>query len=294
MMDRSLHGTAVRKLSVEQTIECNIWAWDQMPANVFRWAWVSRGLVSVEDMAAMNKIDVSEVMLDIEHGRKNEDPCFLRTIPTLEPPSYNTMCLGLAVGEHTRAWQVCSDGGWEFLPDVLGNAIDRELACYRKEERQLLSALANAKPDEVEAASAALHEHRNHATRHVYLHRQSGQEAGAAWRKRNTKIVDEKLLIKVTKGIIMLSFNLNTMTLHGVSVGTQHIDERNIRCVQITRDAEGSSASVLISDKGTLTSFLQAYCSDDEQEQPVVEEPVSGNHELFPADVELEEAFFCM
>ena len=58
---RDSSGVVVRSVSIRVNIECNIWAWEQMPTHMFRWAWVSRGLVDVADMALAN--DVAEAAM---------------------------------------------------------------------------------------------------------------------------------------------------------------------------------------------------------------------------------------
>ena len=48
-------GSAGRNLrSLEDVALSSLWAWRQLPAVVFQWAWTSRGLVSKERMAELS------------------------------------------------------------------------------------------------------------------------------------------------------------------------------------------------------------------------------------------------
>ena len=58
-------GLAIRKCdNMEDIVLSSLWAWERMPRHLFRWAWVSRGLVSLEDMAKMNGLSLDEVKKD--------------------------------------------------------------------------------------------------------------------------------------------------------------------------------------------------------------------------------------
>ena len=90
-------------------IECNIWAWDRLPEHIFRWAWVSRGLVDVAEMALANGMTKAEMIASLETAEHDTDAFSLREVPTLDPPPLWELHDSLAPGEVKYCWQFASD-----------------------------------------------------------------------------------------------------------------------------------------------------------------------------------------
>ena len=58
------NGQIFRSLSFEQIIDCMLWSWEVLSTRylgVLRWGWVSRGLVSLPDMAAEHGLPEEQV-----------------------------------------------------------------------------------------------------------------------------------------------------------------------------------------------------------------------------------------
>ena len=60
-------GPADRDLKhVESLLEDSLWTFRRLPAPLRRWAWTSRGLISVETMSEMVGLPESEIFRDVE------------------------------------------------------------------------------------------------------------------------------------------------------------------------------------------------------------------------------------
>ena len=107
---RNSSGVVVRSISIRVNIECNIWAWDQMPIHIFRWAWASRGLVDIAQMASANDMTEAEMIVSLETAEHTDEAFSLRELPTLAPPSLSELYNHLAPGEVKYCWPYTPDG----------------------------------------------------------------------------------------------------------------------------------------------------------------------------------------
>ena len=125
-------------LSVEELIHVNLWAWEAMPAPIMRWAWVSRGLASLEDMSAFHGIPIEELRDD-----ENKSTRYCRVsadVPECLVPIGNAGGQANLPSQEQYSWLVAAEpaeskaqvpaDGWRMLPEWLHMAVMRESADY--------------------------------------------------------------------------------------------------------------------------------------------------------------------
>jgi len=128
-------------ISIEDLIHVNLWAWEGMPAPIMRWAWVSRGLASLEDMAEFHGIPIEELKDDSNiaerWGRQSAgvpDSVVPIANPTTEGeeanPTRRTEFSWLIAAEPAESKANVPADGWRKLPEWLQQAVTRESADY--------------------------------------------------------------------------------------------------------------------------------------------------------------------
>ena len=168
-----------RTCDPESVVSADLWAWRRLPLAVRRWAWTSRGLVSIEEMAVLHGVSESEVFEDkTKTTALHQKLGFLQTLPVMQP---NPAC---AEGARTflpprRIWamskvaydtqdSVPSDG-WIACPVFLAETLESILPKYSDTLARL-----KAKSDEFEvndnrkAAAKARQELSHHTAQHFH------------------------------------------------------------------------------------------------------------------------------
>ena len=70
----------------------NVDAWEKMPRKVFRWALISRGINSREQMIAMTGQTLEELDNEMKEAKVLEDPLGLRGASALMPVAVHEVC----------------------------------------------------------------------------------------------------------------------------------------------------------------------------------------------------------
>ena len=83
LLPRNSSGVVDRAVTAKTIIDANIWAWDHMPANLYRWAWVSRGLVTPEELAEASGIPVESITKSLDEAEKQQHEFYLTEVPSL-------------------------------------------------------------------------------------------------------------------------------------------------------------------------------------------------------------------
>jgi len=149
-LDELLHGSTTfgkKSLDWRQVLDGDIWAWQNMPAKLFRYAWVSRGYIDYKTLAkVLGTTEGALAQEDAEAKAMHKDVLDLNKIPDVKPK--RTLDANTPTqGESVFAWQRCetnleSDGGskvanllnWERLLVYLWGALGREISRYKKLE----------------------------------------------------------------------------------------------------------------------------------------------------------------
>jgi len=130
-----------RGLTARQLIEKDLWAWWHMPPSLMRWAWISRGYVSVEKMAEWHGMTVEALKQDGKSSEEQRKSLLeMTSMPALVPKfDEDTIKLLEAPlpGETKRVWltpeTALADSEWQVIPNRVSLAMERELAKFRKE-----------------------------------------------------------------------------------------------------------------------------------------------------------------
>jgi len=116
----------------QDLLHCDLWAFENIPLRVFRWSWLSCGLVSKAQLA--QTLGVTEAQLESDHAEGLADACALEELTCAPAPMPSATCSAPdpQPGERTHSWlvQASADGApeeWHELPRFMWHSIDREL-----------------------------------------------------------------------------------------------------------------------------------------------------------------------
>ena len=133
-----------RSLKPEQVIEKDLWAWWNMPKSLMRWAWISRGFVSVEKMAEWHGVSVDDIKKEGKMTEEHRKEILeLTQMPSLTPQLSieQVQILELPLpGEKKRLWltpETEEEGAvWQAIPSQMCLGMERELAKFRKQSSE--------------------------------------------------------------------------------------------------------------------------------------------------------------
>ena len=121
----------------QDIIECDLWAFENIPSHVIRWAWLSCGLIGPEMMMSFYPgMTTEQLQNDMEFGRR----AFEELVPCLTD---KPILVGSAgdmpspqAGEKIHVWLIQAPDSdndnpvWNKMPAYITPAIDREMMSY--------------------------------------------------------------------------------------------------------------------------------------------------------------------
>ena len=146
-----------RNIDAETQVVGHIWSWLQIKGRTLRWAWLSRGLGTREQMAEWHGLTSAEVEAeyDMEQHRA-ENPCSLDSLPTVTPPAVDERLHEPLEGEVTRMWVISrfdlpedgpddlpADVVWEQMPRFMTLLADKYVAKFNHDLKLLEAKLAD-------------------------------------------------------------------------------------------------------------------------------------------------------
>ena len=142
-MELSVCGLPRRAISKEQRLITNIRAWFSMAPCIFRWAIVSRGYATEQEIVDMNPgMTIEELKTEMKEGARMENPLAIKITADLDhfyEPSVSELLQNALPGETQLLWQIGSrpideDGEqeWIIAPEALSFGIEREMAKWHK------------------------------------------------------------------------------------------------------------------------------------------------------------------
>lgn len=115
------NGHVVRELPYESRLYMSAIAWENMPAKLFRWAVISRGILSNEQCIQYTGQSMAEHLEEMSHARKMEDPLDLKGATMLAPTSIQASLHGTRIGQRSFVWAMGTDQiGFEESPPQIG------------------------------------------------------------------------------------------------------------------------------------------------------------------------------
>ncbi len=155
-------GPATRDCSrAEQVVLSGLWAWQHLPPALLRWAWVSRGLMTKEEMALASGVDGETdpdevqkayhgyILLDKEDTREVSETT--EPVVTAEMPMARVWMMGDALEDSQT---------WSRLPSWIAPTLERAITSYHgnaeKLKNNLRKALATGKAKRIELQEKVL------------------------------------------------------------------------------------------------------------------------------------------
>lgn len=135
---------------LEHIVKSSLWAWENMPDTLMRWAWTSRGFCSEQEMAAMNSLPLDKIQQDEDSVKELQRKLeALDDIPpvaeTVEDPILRAVAKTLlplpkkwyVAVRPTTLKNMLQDYEWEPLPKWMRESLDRELLNHYESLRSL-------------------------------------------------------------------------------------------------------------------------------------------------------------
>ena len=138
-----------RSLSWQSVIDCDIWSWQNLPLKLHRYAWVSRGYLTYQEMADVSSMTAEEVETE-EASAKDayKNIMSLTAIPNVAPLLPERPSKEPLVGESIYMWQMCTtpldqEGGpgllaileWSNIAVGYWSAVEREVAKFKRDQQ---------------------------------------------------------------------------------------------------------------------------------------------------------------